>query len=193
MHQLLSRCRRLRPSLTTMRPSQLLLALGVTSLVDAHTHSADTELEIRDFKRDLSLSLQETSPRSLETRNIIDDLVNDLAKIGNVVTCVACEVRYHALTPPIPLTSTGYLHCSQNSLSSRRHNLPRRLPSSLRSSRTLRTSPTFCVNSSNNLRPAHKSRTYVLVPLVLKDQSSRKYCVIWSLAAMACSSSATLY
>lgn len=77
-----------------MRPSQLLFALGVTSLVDAHTPSADTELEIRDFKRDLSLSLQETSPRSLETRNIIDDLVNDLAKVGNVVTCVACEVRY---------------------------------------------------------------------------------------------------
>lgn len=80
-----------------MRPSQLLLALGVTTIADAHTHTpnADTSLN-RDFKRDLSLSLQHTSPRSLETRNIIDDLVNDLAKIGNVVTCVACEV------PPPP-------------------------------------------------------------------------------------------
>lgn len=85
-----------------MRPSQLLLALGVTTLADAHTQNADTSLETRDFKRDLSVSLQQTSPRSLETRNIIDDLVNDLAKIGNVVTCVACEVH-------IPLTPAKHV------------------------------------------------------------------------------------
>lgn len=75
-----------------MRLSNLLWTLGVSNVVvvavpataDATSNTHDVMLGTR--------ALHGFSERSLEARNILTELLHVLADVGDIVTCVACEV-----------------------------------------------------------------------------------------------------